>query len=445
MTAEVVLSDKRVQEVDTIEIEPQVLAAGASFSPRFQRAVHDPRSKIHVEDARIFFALSGRSYDLIISEPSNPWVSGVAALFTRQYYRIASRSLADDGFFAQWVHGYEISAEMVASIAKAIAKEFPHYHLYMLSRADYLIVAGHTPVPSPAEELLFGMNETSSWLYRVHVRTPPDVTLRWLGDERVLRPMFDRYPIAANDDFYPVLDTASVRARFLGLQVDELSFLSAGDLPVQEMLYKQFHQISAGEVTETDNFSPSKYAARAVQIVDYIKNGDFQLRRNHVQLHNRMNALIEALRYCGHPSDDQEWSSKLIDLASGIVAYTSAEELAALWARLLPDECRGNLSPQDSLWLQLVEAISARDAKRMYDLSTRLLANDTGQSWPQRDYLLRAALLASLAQDKKDIARQVWDREGRFDISWAELPLQLRLLVALAQDEDTRESVVLGK
>jgi len=109
MTAEVALSLTGVQRLDTIEIEPAMVEAGRGFFPRVRRPFEDPRSRIHIEDAKSYFARQQSRYDLILSEPSNPWVNGVASLFTTEFYRDVKRHLKEGGLFAQWIQLYSRS------------------------------------------------------------------------------------------------------------------------------------------------------------------------------------------------------------------------------------------------------------------------------------------------------------------------------------------------
>ena len=71
--------------METIEIEPAMAEASRGFMPRNSGAFADPRGTSST--TRSFFSTHNRRYDLIISEPSNPWVSGVSSLFTREFYR----------------------------------------------------------------------------------------------------------------------------------------------------------------------------------------------------------------------------------------------------------------------------------------------------------------------------------------------------------------------
>jgi spermidine synthase len=93
ITTHTLLASPRLTRVDTIEIEPAMREGAKIFSTRNRRAFEDPRSKIIIEDAKTYFSTHNERYDLIISEPSNPWVSGVSGLFSVEFYRHSKRYL----------------------------------------------------------------------------------------------------------------------------------------------------------------------------------------------------------------------------------------------------------------------------------------------------------------------------------------------------------------
>ena len=71
-----------------MEIEKAMLEGANNFRPRVESVFSDPRSRIRIDDAKTFFSTYNKQYDLIVSEPSNPWVSGVAGLFSTEFYRL---------------------------------------------------------------------------------------------------------------------------------------------------------------------------------------------------------------------------------------------------------------------------------------------------------------------------------------------------------------------
>src|SRR5207248_2663690 len=109
---------------------------------RNSNAYADPRSHIVFDDAKTFFSTHNRKYDIVVSEPSNPWVSGVASLFTSEFYRYVRRYLEPGGVLVQWFQLYEIDASLVASVLGALGAEFPDYVVYAATNSDLLIVAG---------------------------------------------------------------------------------------------------------------------------------------------------------------------------------------------------------------------------------------------------------------------------------------------------------------
>src|SRR5258708_19419011 len=94
--------------------------ASRRFAPRNTNAFADPRSHIVFDDAKTFFSTHNRKYDIIVSEPSNPWVSGVASLFTGEFYKLARRHLNPGGILVHWFQLHEIAPTLVPSLLPAL-------------------------------------------------------------------------------------------------------------------------------------------------------------------------------------------------------------------------------------------------------------------------------------------------------------------------------------
>jgi len=141
MTSAMLLESPRVAEVVTIEIEPAMIEGARAFLPRNAGAYDDARSRVVVDDAKAYFARAGRRFDLVISEPSNPWVSGTASLFTEEFYGRVVAQLAPGGVFAQWIHTYEFSSPLMASILRALRRNFSDYAVYESESGDLVIVS----------------------------------------------------------------------------------------------------------------------------------------------------------------------------------------------------------------------------------------------------------------------------------------------------------------
>jgi spermidine synthase len=185
LTSSTLLASRRVERLDSIEIEPfMVQAARQAYYPRTHRVFEDARSHIFIEDAKTFFATAREPYDLIVSEPSNPWVSGVATLFSNEFYGRVVRHLRPDGLFAQWVQIYEMDMTILASITRAVALNFGAYALYVTDDSDVLIVATPASRLPTCDASVFDSPALREELARIGVVSPGDLQERRLGMAR---------------------------------------------------------------------------------------------------------------------------------------------------------------------------------------------------------------------------------------------------------------------
>lgn len=130
-----------VERVDLVEISPAVIEAARLFAPDNRRALDDARLAVHIEDAKTFMALSKERYDLIVSVPSNPWVTGVSGLFSRDFFQVAREHLAPDGLVVQWIHTYASNEELVRLVFRTLRETFPHGTTWA-GPVDLVLVAG---------------------------------------------------------------------------------------------------------------------------------------------------------------------------------------------------------------------------------------------------------------------------------------------------------------
>ena len=95
------------------------------------QALDDSRLRLYEDDARHMLLASEDTYDVILSEPSHPWVTGVSNLFTREFFQLARVRLRPDGVFAQWVQAYEISFETYRTILATFQSVFPEVFVFV--------------------------------------------------------------------------------------------------------------------------------------------------------------------------------------------------------------------------------------------------------------------------------------------------------------------------
>ncbi|MGH7678422.1 MAG: fused MFS/spermidine synthase [Gemmatimonadaceae bacterium] len=234
MTSHVLLGNPNVREVVTIEIEPEMIAAARTFRPSNSRAYDDPRSSFVIDDAKSYFASSGRKFDLILSEPSNPWVSGVSGLFTLEFYERVRQQLAPGGVFGQWLHLYELSDGLVTSVIAAIDSTFKDYEVFFTSNSDILIVAADGKVPAPDWNVV-GLPGVAHDLRNVVPFGTESFEALRLGGRQVLHPMVLSHG-APNSDYFPVLDLGAERQRYMREDATGYIELSEGRFDVAAAL-----------------------------------------------------------------------------------------------------------------------------------------------------------------------------------------------------------------
>lgn len=132
--------------VTAVEISPGVLEASRFFD-HVNRDVHELSNvTIHQGDAREFLERSGGDWDVVINQPSNPWIAGNAALFSQQFYLAAREQLAEDGVFAQWMHVYAMDDETVSIVMNTFASIFPHVSVWWPQGVDLILIGSLSPL-----------------------------------------------------------------------------------------------------------------------------------------------------------------------------------------------------------------------------------------------------------------------------------------------------------
>jgi len=147
MTVSAVALYPEVELINCVEIEPAVIRAAPHLVALNRGVLHDPRLRVILDDARNFLLTTHEKYDLIISEPSNPWIAGVATLFTEEYYRAARARLAPGGIFVQWVQAYSLYPEDLRMVLATFVPQFPQVTLWHGDDPDLLLLAFADPTP----------------------------------------------------------------------------------------------------------------------------------------------------------------------------------------------------------------------------------------------------------------------------------------------------------
>ncbi len=150
MTASALVGYPELERLDIVEIEPAVVGAAPLLAQLNRNVLLDPRVHVTFDDARNFLFTTREKYDLIISEPSNPWIAGVATLFTREFYAAVHSRLTPDGLFVQWMQAYSLFPEDLRMLFATFLSEFHGATLWHGDAPDLILMA---PSPPSAEIL----------------------------------------------------------------------------------------------------------------------------------------------------------------------------------------------------------------------------------------------------------------------------------------------------
>ena len=439
ITTNTLLNDPTIESVDTIEIEPAILEGAKGFAERTKKAFSDPRSHIHIEDAKTYFTGHKKKYDLIISEPSNPWVSGVSGLFSTEFYGLTKRYLKEDGFLVQWIHLYKIDMPLVASVIKAISGHFSDYSIYFTTSHDIIIVASEKgKVPLPTNEIFIYPQMKKDLAY-IGINNRSDFLFRKIGSKSTLDAFSRTFPVAANSDFFPVLDLGATRSRFLGRSSSTLVDLRKAPVPVMETLEKETPLLKTPLYGDNNFYSVGDSTKQAV-IAQKLFNGK-ELKTSTSAQPEERNLYKAAITVsdnsnCSPIYMESFWLPDLHTFSRNITPYLGVEDVATIFSAVKDNDCLQAAPEVVRDWVYLYSAVGARKFPEALLLANKLLPND-GVIEPTSDnnYLMTVALLSYIESGENKSAQALW-RRYRVMTS---LPLELRLLSAVATDNATKE------
>src|SRR5262249_55468454 len=136
-----------IERLDVVEIEPAVVEASRFFTQHNGNVLADRRVRLTIADGRNFLLTTPERYDVIASEPSNPWLSGVASLFSLEFFQLARERLRPGGFMLQWVHAYALLPEDLQMIVKTFRTVFPTTSVWNVAGGDFLLLGQTAPAP----------------------------------------------------------------------------------------------------------------------------------------------------------------------------------------------------------------------------------------------------------------------------------------------------------
>jgi spermidine synthase len=415
LTAHTLLTAGWVDRLDTIEIEPfMVEAARKGYGPRIGNVFEDPRSRIVFEDAKTFFASVREPYDVIVSEPSNPWVSGVATLFSDEFYDRMAHYLRPDGYLVQWIQIYETDLSVVSSIIKAMTPHFGAYAIYNANDSDILIVATRgASLPTP-DERIFQSAQMRAELERIGVQGSADIQLRKIGDNRTIGPRLQIMAAPPNSDFFPFVDLNAPRLRYMQANAIELANLTVMPMPFMEFLTGDAPAGPTREPAANSTLTRDGLVRRALSIHRAVLDGSLK-NLDSVSVSHLM--LINASRdECADARAQDVWKIAVRNISDFTAAYLRPSELEPIWNKITSTQCYRGATGQQKIWVDLLAAISRRDAPEVVKWGTVLLEPDVSNSEGDLAYLTTVTAAAYIRMGQPERAHSLLQQQlNRFN------------------------------
>lgn len=403
LSTHTLLGSDRVQRVETVEIEPLVHRAGAQlFAPRIGRALDDPRSQLHFDDARRFYASGRRSYDVIVSEPSNPWVSGVASLFTTEFYRFLHGHLAQDGVLVQWLQTYEIDDALLASILAALLENFADAQVYLAQDNDLVVVACRSRCPVPDASRLRDTAALAAETARVGLEGDAALAVRRLGGRSLLQTYVRALHATAHSDFDPQVALQGPRTRFRADRADTLQRMADNGLPVLDLFEGRQLPPASADIRALPGHSLLLARERAVALAAAMSG-----RPRHTVLPTRQYQLAAAESELqsllgmsrGPVTDLATWTRNAASLATATLGHLPPQDLDAVW--IAPAWIDYGTQPEAvRAVLDLYAAAAARDAPGMLHMGEALLQRPEAFPLELQEQALVLAQLGALGSGR---------------------------------------------
>ncbi len=390
LTSMSLLQSPVLERLDNIEIEPMMVAGARRLGEKAAPVFADERNHFIYDDAKSVFARVGRRYDIIISEPSNPWISGIGGLFTREFYQRVDKVLADDGIFIQWLPFYESSPQIFSSVVAALNEEFGDFRMYLSGDADAVLIAARDSVPAFRDDI-FSTPEAREFFGGYDYVSAADMDALFIGDKRHLTPYFSLFGAPVNSDYFPYIEHEAPRAFF------RRSFYS---WPQAQLLAVPFMEIAGVRPPPSEvslpKFHRSSIASAAGKVyeqLDGIDNADSDIRQ-------RMTVLQK--NACGMDSfpATQSYMISLSDFTARLMPHAPRGRMMRAWEILEESPCITALLEESAgasaaLYTRFWRALSLRDAEMIAATAEQLLAFASNAPAEESTQILLLAAMAA--------------------------------------------------
>ncbi|HZL42393.1 MAG TPA: hypothetical protein VFD66_03860, partial [Verrucomicrobiae bacterium] len=204
-----------IEHLDIAENCEPVIQASKFFDDWNRHVLSDPRTRLWREDARTVLKLRPQKYDVIITEPSNPWFVGTGSVFSQEYYKLAASRLKPGGLMAQWFQIYETQDTIVDLVLRTFSSVFKYVEIWDAGAGDIILLGSMEPWPTGPEVFRkgFAIERVRTDMEMIDMHSPEAVLARQLASQRTGFAIAGQGPVQS--DMFPVLEYEAPRAFYL--------------------------------------------------------------------------------------------------------------------------------------------------------------------------------------------------------------------------------------
>jgi len=411
VTCHTLLGSPVLQRLETVEIEPEMVRGARFFLPVNYRAYQDERNHFRFDDARAYFASAGDQYDFIVSEPTNPWVNGVSSLFTIEFYRDIKHYLKPDGILAQWVQGYDINDELLVGVLAAIDQEFADYLVIRIGTLDWVILSSvRDPIGPLSEVPLHDWPDSIAAFETLGIHDIGQIDGLITANRTILHPFLEGR--RANSDAFPILDTGAEATRFMRASSEFLHLVHWTPAPILEVLggieRRRYPEVGIGDLRDPHILHEPE---QAMLLMRWFADPATPVPTT------LSSALMSHYREATDTLEDSgtwhAWTTAVYEIYRETAPHFPVHE-SPWWQDVKRVAARPSAPSQVVLAIELLDALSAKDADRLWPAAEQALAQ---QDFPLSESLCSIAGLVALElmeadfEQRRDFAER-WMKTG---------------------------------
>ncbi|MBI1785240.1 fused MFS/spermidine synthase [Candidatus Sumerlaeota bacterium] len=216
------------KKIDCVELIPEVVEAARYFKDYNHNVCDHPVARIVLQDAKTFLQVTPDQYDVIVNQPTNLWISGVAGLFTNEYFEACRSKLRPGGFFVLWIQCYEILDSTMFSILNTYHQVFPYSSFFNLTNYDVVVIGSTQPFDPDLKRM-------EHWMAKPEIASDlapfgvdgllPILSMQMVAKNRTMGPYVDDNIASTNSDFFPTLEYEASRGFFIGSEAKGLKMV----------------------------------------------------------------------------------------------------------------------------------------------------------------------------------------------------------------------------